>query len=281
MTATKNLLSFTVVLCMFSMSLANAHAAAPNFQTEDASRTSNTFRKSVNFALNRYKNDLKKVRVKPENKVDADAINAELEWIDGQLKRFRGNQVFLIADGVIKAELINTDPAIPKCKILNGNGFLTLPPCVKGVGQNWKTMSQCPAFSLTNIANKDFTLNFTLRQKDIDKKNVGTASCIHISGMALGNKISGTFSWSGQGGKVGYAGPLLTAKAVYEKFTPVQNNKIFTLQIKRRGPKYMFSIDNVVQYNFVAVADNVKIDKVSISNARGTVDVFDASYSID
>ena len=43
----------------------------------------------------------------------------------------------------------------------------------------------------------------------------------------------------------------------------------------------MFSIDNVVQYNFVAVADNVKIDKVSISNARGTVDVFDASYSID
>ena len=94
MTATKNLLSFTVVLCMFSMSLANAHAAAPNFQTEDASRTSNTFRKSVNYALNRYKNNLKKVRVKPKNKVDADAINAELKWIDGQLKRFRDNQVF-------------------------------------------------------------------------------------------------------------------------------------------------------------------------------------------
>lgn len=187
----------------------------------------------------------------------------------------------MIADGVIKAQLINTDPEIPKCKILNGNGFLTLPPCVKGVGQNWQTMSQCPAFSLTNIANKDFTLNFTLRQKDIDKKNVGTASCIHISGMALGNEYSGTFNWSGLGGKVGYAGPLLTAKAVYEKFTPVQNNENFTLQIKRRGKRYIFSIDHVVQYDFEVVADNVKIDKVSISNARGTVDVFDASYSID
>ena len=99
--------------------------------------------------------------------------------------------------------------------------------------------------------------------------------------MALGNEYWGTFSWSVSGGKVGYQGPLLTAKAVHEIDTPVQNNENFTLQIKRRGKRYIFSIDNVVQYDFEVVADNVKIDKVSISNARRTVDVFDASYSID